>query len=69
MPSIETIYLKNGKLRVHVRYLPSGEDWIEVELPKDFSDCIYKLVELEANKAQQLMRAQILADAAKEIPK
>lgn len=60
---------KPNTLRVAVALKPKGEIEIDVDMPPDFMDCLYKIAQLAADKHEQEMRAQILADAAKELPK
>jgi hypothetical protein len=52
-------------LRVAIALRPSGDDNIIVQLPPDFHDCIMKIAQTAADHHEQLVRAQILADAAK----
>jgi hypothetical protein len=58
----------NKAMRVSVNLKPSGQADIYVKLPDDFYDCIMSIALLAADKHEQEMRAQILADTAKETP-
>lgn len=62
MATLETVYLKDGKLRLNVAMRPSGNFWLDVELPPNFADCIYKIAQAAADKREQEMRAEILGE-------
>lgn len=53
---------KQNTLKVEVSLKPSGRDFLEVDIPKDFHDCIIRIAQLAADLHEQKMRAQILAD-------
>lgn len=52
--------------KADVSLKPSGTCTVEVDVPPDFMSCLLKMARLAADKHEQEMRAQILADAAKE---
>lgn len=57
---------ENNFMAVNVALKPSGQVRIDVPIPPDFHDTLCKMAQAAADKHEQDMRAQILADNAKE---
>ena len=57
---------KPNTLRVDIAIKPMGEATLDVVIPEEFMDCVIRICQLSADKLEQEMRANILADAAKE---
>lgn len=59
-------YMTVDIMRVYVSLKPDGEVCLKVPMPQDFKDCLMRMAQAAADKHEQDMRAQILADAAKD---
>jgi hypothetical protein len=53
---------ETGQMTVYVKLQPAGEVSLKVSIPKDFHDCLLKMAQAAADKHEQEMRAQILAE-------
>ena len=55
---------KEGKnMTAHVRFKPTGEAQVKIQLPKNFWDVLMQTAQTAADHQEALMRAEILADA------
>lgn len=62
MATVDTVYVDNDKLRVLMKSRAGGDLWIDVEVPDQFIDCIWKLVQNAVNLKEQQIRAEILGE-------
>ncbi len=65
MAHVDRIWLQRAEdkaMRVYVALKPAGEVCLYVDLPDDFRDAILKIAQAAADKHEQEMRMQILAD-------
>ncbi len=62
--SADCIYLNNAKpqLKVNAKFGSLGQAWLDIDLPPDFYDCIFKLVDAKMKEHEQLLRAAILGE-------